>query len=110
MPEQRRRNIVPGATYGRKQRITPLTKTTARLLRAWLSERGVEGGEPLFPTRQGQQLSRDALEQRLAPRRRASTARRCAPRRSPPRAQAHGGDAPAEGGIDTTVIALWFGA
>jgi integrase/recombinase XerD len=35
---------------GRKRRITPLTKDTAALLRAWLDERGGSPAEPLFPT------------------------------------------------------------
>jgi integrase/recombinase XerD len=69
---------------GRKQRITPLTKATIRVLRAWLSERGGHPGDPLFPTSQGRPLSRDALEQRLAKHAAAATAcaRRCEARRS----------------------------
>ena len=46
---------------GRKQRITPLTKTTTTLLRAWLAERGGQPTDPLFPTIRGRPLSRDAL-------------------------------------------------
>jgi integrase/recombinase XerD len=51
---------------GRRQRITPLTAGTARLLQAWMAERGGLPADPLFPTRRGTQLSRDALERRLA--------------------------------------------
>ena len=51
---------------GRRQRITPLTAGTARLLRAWMAERAGLAADPLFPTRRGTQLSRDALERRLA--------------------------------------------
>jgi integrase/recombinase XerD len=36
---------------GRKQRITPLTSATVALLRGWLTERGGQGQEPLFPNR-----------------------------------------------------------
>ena len=50
---------------GRKQRITPLTSTTITLLHAWLAERAAPPDAPLFPTRRGIQLSRDALERRL---------------------------------------------
>lgn len=61
---------------GRKQRITPLTKTTTAILRAWLAERVGQPGDPLFPTSRGRQLSRDALEQRLAKHAHAA-AQRC---------------------------------
>lgn len=50
---------------GRKQRITPLTAATATILRAWLAERGGKPEDPLFLTRHGKPLSRDALERRL---------------------------------------------
>jgi integrase/recombinase XerD len=61
---------------GRKQRITPLTATTATVLRTWLAERGAQPGQPLFPTRTGGQLSRDAVEHRLA-RHTAAAKTRC---------------------------------
>jgi len=50
---------------GRKQRTTPLTRTTAAVLRVWLHERGGNPHDPLFPTIRGRRLSRDALERRL---------------------------------------------
>jgi integrase/recombinase XerD len=61
---------------GRKQRITPLTKPTVVVLRAWLAERRGQPPDPLFPTSQGRQLSRDALERRLA-KHAATAAERC---------------------------------
>jgi integrase/recombinase XerD len=51
---------------GRKQRITPLTSGLVSTLRVWLAERGGPPGAPLFVTRSGKALSRDALEHRLA--------------------------------------------
>jgi integrase len=51
---------------GRKQRITPLTAATIAVLRAWMAEGHGEPGQPLFPSRAGGQLSRDAVEKRLA--------------------------------------------
>jgi integrase/recombinase XerD len=51
---------------GRKQRITPLTKITVAVLRAWLTERRGQPVQPLFPSRTGGRLSRDAVEKRLA--------------------------------------------
>jgi integrase/recombinase XerD len=51
---------------GRKQRITPLTPATVTVLRSWLAERGGLPAGPLFITRRGTPLSRDALERRIA--------------------------------------------
>ena len=45
----------------RKER-TPLTSETLTVLRDWLNERQGEPTDPLFPTRRGTQLSRDAVE------------------------------------------------
>ncbi|MGI8507148.1 MAG: tyrosine-type recombinase/integrase [Solirubrobacteraceae bacterium] len=97
---------------GRKQRITPLTKTTATMLRAWLTERRGEPIDPLFPTRQGRQLSRDALEQRLATHA-VSAAQCCASlktKRVTPHVLRHSAAMRLlQAGVDTTVIALWLG-
>jgi site-specific recombinase XerD len=46
---------------GRKKRATPLTSEVAALLRQWITERGGEPSDPLFPTRQGRPLSRYAI-------------------------------------------------
>jgi integrase/recombinase XerD len=51
---------------GRKLRITPLTSGTVTTLRVWLAERAGQAEEPLFSTKTGRALSRDALEHRLA--------------------------------------------
>jgi len=51
---------------GRKERRTPLIPTTKAVLKAWLTEVGGDPGEPLFPSTTGKQLSRDAIERRLA--------------------------------------------
>jgi site-specific recombinase XerD len=51
---------------GRKQRITPLTQSTVTIMRDWLREREGQPSDPLFPTRTGTALSRDAIEHRLA--------------------------------------------
>jgi site-specific recombinase XerC len=58
---------------GRKNRITPLTRPTVTVLRAWLSELAGQPDDVLFPTRRYEPLSRDAVERlrlqaaRLAP-------------------------------------------
>ena len=46
---------------GRKERATPLTSQTVAVLRAWMRERDGQPGQPLFPTRDGRPLTRDAV-------------------------------------------------
>jgi integrase/recombinase XerD len=46
---------------GRKRRAVTLTRESAATLRQWLSERQGQPDDPLFPTRQGAALSRDAI-------------------------------------------------
>jgi site-specific recombinase XerD len=50
---------------GRKERLIPLGKGAARLLRAWLPETSGDPTGPLFPTTTGNHMSRDAIERRL---------------------------------------------
>ncbi len=50
---------------GRKTRRTPLIPTVRTVLKAWLAERAADPDDPLFPTRTGTRLSRDAVEHRL---------------------------------------------
>jgi len=97
---------------GRKQRITPLTTTTVTVLRAWLRERGGQPADPLFPTRTGTPLSRDALEHRLT-KHAATAAARC-PSLHDKRITAHilrhtAAMRLLQAGVDTSVIALWLG-
>jgi integrase/recombinase XerD len=47
---------------GRRERHTPLTRPTARLLAAWLRERRVDPEDPVFAARSGAPLSTDAVE------------------------------------------------
>ena len=42
-----------------------MTAPTVAMLRVWLRERAGRRDEPLFPTRTGRQLTRDALARRL---------------------------------------------
>ncbi len=50
---------------GRKRRATTLTPETVTVLRAWLTERQGQPQDPLFPTRQGQPLTRSGVRQLL---------------------------------------------
>jgi integrase/recombinase XerD len=97
---------------GRKQRITPLTKVTVAVLRAWLAERGSQPDQPLFPARDGGRLSRDAVERRLA--RHAAAATASCPSLKAKNITAHALRHTAamrllHAGTDTSVIALWLG-
>ena len=97
---------------GRRQRITPLTAGTARLLRAWMAERAGLAADPLFPTRHGTQLSRDALERRLA-KYAALAAGACptlAEKRVSPHVMRHSAAMRlVNAGVDIATVALWLG-
>jgi site-specific recombinase XerD len=97
---------------GRKQRVTPLTSGTTAVLRGWLGERGGQPAEPLFTTRRGRALSRDALEHRLA--KYVALAARICPSLGQKTVTMHVLRHTAamrllRAGIDTSVIALWLG-
>jgi integrase/recombinase XerD len=97
---------------GRKQRITPLTSGTVTILNAWLAERAGLPADPLFPTRRGAPLSRDALERRVA--KHATTAAQSRPTLAEKKVSPHVMRHTAamrllNAGVDTTVIALWLG-
>jgi integrase/recombinase XerD len=97
---------------GRKQRITPLTTGTVAVLRTWLTERRGQPGQPLFSSRTGSRLSRDAVEHRLA-KHTAAAAVRC-PSLNAKAITAHTLRHTAamrllHAGTDTSVIALWLG-
>jgi integrase/recombinase XerD len=97
---------------GRKQRITPLTKTTAALLDAWIAERGGQPTDPLFTGRTGNRLGRDTLERRIA--KHVATAASSCPSIATKTVSPHTLRHTAAmrllaAGVDTTVIALWLG-
>ena len=50
---------------GRKDRTTPVTTETVALLRNWIKELPCETITPLFPTRTGRPMSRDAVSARM---------------------------------------------
>ena len=97
---------------GRKNRITPLIASTVATLRTWLAERGGGPTDPLFPTRRGRALSRDAVEHRLA--KYVTSAARACPSFHTKRVSAHVLRHTAvmqllHADVDTSVIALWLG-
>jgi len=97
---------------GRKDRVTPLTSHTIAALRVWLAERAGHPGDPLFPTRTGGRLSRDAVERRIA--KHATNAARGCPSLRRKKITAHTlrhttAMQLLHAGVDTSVIALWLG-
>ena len=97
---------------GRKDRATPLTRQTVTVLRVWLAETHGEPSDPLFPTRAGCRLSRDAVAKLVAKHATRATASRptIAEKNVTPHTLRHSAAmALLHAGVDTSVIALWMG-
>lgn len=97
---------------GRKERAVPLTIPARTVLTTWLTERAGRPTDPLFVTRTGRRLSRDAIEQRVTIH--AATARVNCPslesKQLHPHVLRHScAMSLLQAGVDTTVIALWLG-
>jgi integrase/recombinase XerD len=97
---------------GRKERVAPLSKPTVAVLRAWLRETIVQPGSPLFPSRDGGTLTRDAIERRLAQH--VQTAQHVCGSLQSKRVTMHTMRHTAAmnllaAGVDTSTIALWLG-
>jgi integrase len=97
---------------GRKERVAPLTSQTVAVLRGWMRERQGQPTDPLFPSRDGGPLTRDAIERRLA--KHTATAQRKCPTLRSKRVSMHVLRHTAAmmlltAGIDTATIALWLG-
>ncbi len=97
---------------GRKQRAVPLTSAVAALVQVWLTERAGHSNDPLFPTRTGRRLSRDAIALRVSTH--AATAAQHCPsllgKRIHPHVLRHScAMSLLQAGVDTSVIALWLG-
>lgn len=97
---------------GRKQRAVPLTADAQAVLKAWLGERASRPTDPLFPTRTGRRLSRDAVEQRVSTHAKtaAIAATSLQTKQLHPHVLRHScAMSLLQAGVDTTVIALWLG-
>ena len=97
---------------GRKERVAPLTRETVTVLKVWMRESDAEPASPLFPSRDGGPLTRDAIERRLA--KHVATARRTCPTLRSKRITMHvlrhtAAMTLLNAGIDTSTIALWLG-
>ena len=97
---------------GRKERCTPLRKDAAAALRAWLTERRGEPGDPVFPNQRGGSLSHDSLGYLLS--KHLATARARCPSLAKKRVSFHSlrhscAMELLQSGVDRAVIALWLG-
>ena len=97
---------------GRKQRAVPLTDPVQALLQVWLAERAGLRTAPLFPTRAGRRLSRDAVALRVSTH--AATATTRCPSLQGKSIHPHVfrhtcAMSLLQAGVDTSVIALWLG-
>ena len=97
---------------GRKERCTPLTKSTVIVLTAWLREQGEDGKQILFPTVQGGRLSADAVQHLL--RKYVAVAQKTCPSLAHKRVSPHvlrhtTAMELLQSGVDRTLIALWLG-
>jgi len=97
---------------GRKERITPLTPLTCGILRPWMAEHRGDPDRPLFPSRRGGPLSRDAVALLVAKHARAA-AKQCpslGTKTVTPHVLRHTCAMQLlTAGVDTSVIALWLG-
>lgn len=97
---------------GRKERCTPLSRATARVLRAWIAECGATGADLLFQSLRRTQLSHDAVE-RLVSKYAQVAGRSCptlARKHVTPHVLRHTTAVQLlEAGVDRAIIALWLG-
>jgi site-specific recombinase XerD len=97
---------------GRKERCTPLTKSTVTVLTAWIREQGADGTRILFPSTRGGRLSADAV-QHLVAKYATAAQQACsslAEKRVSPHVLRHTTAMELlQAGVDRTLIALWLG-
>jgi site-specific recombinase XerD len=97
---------------GRKERCTPLARSTLAVLKTWLREPQRGGGQVLFPNAQGGRLSVHGVQYLLTKHRRAASG--ACPSLKQKRVTVHrlrhtmAMDL-LQGGVDRSVIALWLG-
>ncbi len=97
---------------GRKERIVPLWKSTAKQLRTWLPSIDSSPDAPVFPNRTGKRMSRSGVEHRLrvALEKASEQCPSLATRRISPHTLRHTTAMHLlQSGVDITVIALWLG-
>ena len=97
---------------GRRERVTPLSKQTAKELLGWLTQRDARPSDPVFPARTGGHLSTDAVA-RLLHQHVTTATSRCASLAdkaiSPHTLRHTCAMNLLHAGIDSSSIALWLG-
>ena len=97
---------------GRKKRATTLTSETVNVMRRWLTERRGQPADPVFPTRQGQPLSRYTVGV-VVSKHAATSAASCpsliAKRVTPHTLRHTNAMLLRAKGVDIATIALWLG-
>jgi site-specific recombinase XerD len=97
---------------GRKERVVPLWRSSAVILRQWLPRIDRSPDAPVFPNRTGRRLSRSGVEYRLrnALAKAANSCPSLGARRISPHTVRHTTAMHLlQSGVDITVIALWLG-
>ena len=97
---------------GRKRRATPLTKSTAAVVAAWIKQEGQDNAQFLFPSARGGRLSADAAQHLVA--RNVAAAQKVCPSLSKKRVTLHVLRHTAamellQAGVDRALIAIWLG-
>ena len=97
---------------GRKERSTPIGKTVVEALKSWLTERDGNEASPLFISRRGTRMSRDAVERLVT--KHTNTATLTCPSMSKKRVTPHvlrhtTAVSLLQAGVDRSIIALWLG-
>jgi site-specific recombinase XerD len=97
---------------GRKERCTPLAKSTVAVLTAWIRDQGEDGARILFPSARGGRLSADAVQYLVA--KYAAVAQKTCPSLTDKRLSPHvlrhtTAMELLQAGVDRTLIALWLG-
>jgi integrase len=97
---------------GRKQRVVPIWKSTAKQIKSWLKYLKAESDSPLFPNARGQFMTRSGVENRIkkavevaAENNPTLKGRSITPHTFRHTTAMH----LLQSGVDITVIALWLG-
>jgi site-specific recombinase XerD len=97
---------------GRKERCTPLARSTVMVLNAWIEEQGRDPSKFLFPNTRGERLSADAIQHLVA--KYVAAARKVCPslgnKRVTPHVLRHTAAMELlQAGVDRSLIAIWLG-
>ena len=96
---------------GRKERCTPLDAQTIAALREWLADHPGQDDDPLFITRRGTRMSRDAVHARITKYKEIAgeSCPSLADKNLTPHTCRHSTMRLRHAGVDSAVIALWLG-